>query len=58
MIHTYTYMFADEHIREYIHKHINEEHDYSYATDERDYDMCLYCDCIRYKDSNKWVVEE
>jgi hypothetical protein len=51
-------MITDEYIKGYIHRHINEEHDYSYANDERDYDMCLYCDCIRYKDSNKWVVEE
>ena len=58
MIHTYTYMFNDEYMKEYIHRHINEEHDYSYANDERNYDMCLYCDCIRYKDSNKWVTEE
>ncbi len=43
-------------IKEYIDTHINEEHDYSYANDERDYDMCLYCECVRYKDSNEWVV--
>ena len=43
-------------IKEYIDTHINEEHDYSYANDERDYDICLYCDCVRYKDSNEWVV--
>jgi hypothetical protein len=51
-------MITDEYIKGYIHRHINEEHDYSYANDERDYDLCLYCDCRRYKDSNKWVVEE
>jgi hypothetical protein len=42
-------------IKEYVDKHINEEHDYSYATN-RDYDVCLYCDCIRYVDSSEWVV--
>jgi hypothetical protein len=51
-------MITEEYIKEYIDIHINEEHDYSYADDERDYDLCLYCDCRRYKDSNKWVVEE
>jgi hypothetical protein len=43
-------------IKEYVDKHINEEHDYFYATDDRDYDVCLYCDCIRYVDSSEWVV--
>ena len=45
-------------IQEYIDTHINEEHDYSFATDERDYDLCLYCDCRRYNNSKDWVVEE
>lgn len=51
-------MITKEYLKEYIHRHINEEHDYSYANDERDYDLCLYCDCRRYNNSNKWVVEE
>jgi hypothetical protein len=46
----------DVEIQEYIDTHINEEHDYSFATDDRDYDMCIYCECVRYKDSNEWVV--
>ena len=45
-------------IEEYISTHINEEHDYSCANDERDYDICLYCDCKRYVNSNDWVVDE
>lgn len=49
---------TDEYIKEYINTHINEEHDYSYANDERDYDICLYCDCKRYVNSNDWVVDE
>ena len=40
----------------YIDTHINEEHDYSFATDERNYDLCLYCDCRRYNNSKEWVV--
>jgi len=43
-------------IEEYITIHINEEHDYSYANDERDYDMCLYCECVKYVGSDEWVV--
>lgn len=43
-------------ISTYIEKHINEQHDYSYANDERDYDICLYCDCRRYVGSDDWVV--
>lgn len=45
-----------QHIKEYIEEHIRDEHDYSFATDERDYDICLYCDCRRYTNSNEWVV--
>lgn len=41
----------------YVQKHINEEHDFSYANDKRDYDICLYCDCRRYNNSDEWVVE-
>jgi hypothetical protein len=43
-------------IEEYITIHINEEHDYVYANDETDYDMCLYCDCVRHKNSNDWRI--
>ena len=43
-------------IEEYISTHINEEHDYSYANNESDYDMCLYCDCVRHKNSNDWRI--
>lgn len=46
----------DVEIKNYVDKHISEEHDYSFANDERDYDMCLYCDCVRYKDPYEWVV--
>lgn len=49
-------MITDEYIREYINTHVQEEHDYSFATDDRDYDVCLYCDCIRYKNSNEWKI--
>ena len=45
-------------LKTYIKTHINEEHDYSFATDERNYDICIQCDCIRYNNSNDWVVEE
>ena len=43
-------------IEEYITIHINEEHDYAYANSETDYDMCLYCDCVRHKNSNDWRI--
>lgn len=46
-----------QHIKEYIEVHIYEDHDYSFATDDRDYDICIQCDCRRYTNSNKWVVE-
>lgn len=40
----------------YIQAHIQEEHDYSYATDERPYDLCLYCDCRRMANEDAWQV--
>ena len=49
-------IITDEYIREYINMHVQEEHDYSFATDERNYDLCLHCDCIRYSDSKEWVI--
>ncbi len=60
MIHTYTYMFNDDHIKEYIKTHNKDEHNYLNAGDTTDgkYDICLECDCKRYVNSNDWVVDE
>ncbi len=49
-------------ITEYIQQHIDSEHAYlcwQDSTDEGElanYDVCLECDCVRYKGTEDWVT--
>lgn len=42
--------------KDYIQNHIDSDHDYAYATEERPYDLCLQCDCRRMADKDTWEV--
>ena len=42
--------------KDYIQNHIESDHDYSYATEERPYDLRSQCDCRRMADKDTWEV--